>query len=75
MSENKPKKNWVLIVIASTVIVLNAALILFLILNPMTLGWWTLLIGLSAVVSISLSLKAIKENEPAWLMIDLILPK
>ncbi|MDQ5931916.1 MAG: hypothetical protein QG649_1 [Patescibacteria group bacterium] len=61
--------------IASIVIVLNVALILFLILEPNILGWWSLLIGLSAVVSISLSVKAIKENEPAWLMIDLLLPK
>ncbi|MNH58462.1 hypothetical protein D3C73_102620 [compost metagenome] len=38
------------------------------------LGWWALLIGAGAVSSIYFSVLAIKKNDPAWLLLDFILP-
>lgn len=71
--QNK-ERNWVLVVVASIVIILSIALLVITLRNISTLGWWSLAIAAGAVSSICLSITAIKRNEPAWLLLDLILP-
>ena len=81
---NKPKRgqkqppkepNWLLRVIASLIILLNIALLVVAISNYQSLGWlWTTVLCTAGVSSIALSIEAIRTNEPAWLLLDLILP-
>src|SRR5689334_3021753 len=72
--EARRERNWALVVIASTVILLNAILLLFVSFNTVTLGWWSLVIAAGALSSIWFSVMAIRKNEAAWLLLDLILP-
>lgn len=72
--QNKSERNWPLVVIALIVIAINAVLLVIGLANTATLGWWALLIALAALTSIFLSVMAIKQNNPAWLLLDLIIP-
>lgn len=72
--KQKRERNWALVIIASSVIALNIALLVFTAMNIAWLGWWSFFIAMGALSSIVLSATAIKKNEPAWLLLDLILP-
>lgn len=71
---HKPVRNWALVVIASSYILVNIILIVIAVLFWSDLGWWAPIITVGAVVSIYFSIEAIRKNEPAWLLLDLILP-
>jgi hypothetical protein len=71
--QNK-ERNWPLVVIASIVIIFNIGLFVVAVMNVSAFGWWSLAILAGAALSIWLSALAIKRNEPAWLLLDFILP-
>jgi hypothetical protein len=68
------KRNWPLVVIALIVITLNILIIAGIFMYTANLEWWSVLIIVGALSSIYLSLMAIIKNDPAWLLLDLILP-
>ena len=68
------ERNWGLVVIASLMILGNAAILVLAVLYMTTLGWWSAALIAGAITSIWLSVEAIRHNEPAWLLLDLILP-
>lgn len=68
------ERNWLLVTIASIVILLDIVLLVIAATNMSTLGWWSLAITIGAISSLYLSVVAIKTNNPAWLLLDLILP-
>lgn len=72
--DHKPTRNWALVVIASSYILVNVILLAITVMFWSDLGWWTPVIAIGAVVSIYFSVEAIRKNEPAWLLLDLILP-
>ena len=72
-TKNK-ERNWLLVVVASVVILCDTALLVVAAINTSTLGWWALGIAVGAILSLYLSIVAIKTNNPAWLLLDFILP-
>jgi hypothetical protein len=72
--EQKPPRNWALVVIASIMIVINLALLVIAVAYWSNLGWWAPALIVGAIASLFLSVEAIRKNDPAWLMLDLILP-
>ena len=71
---HKQARNWALVVIAVTVMIVNVALLVAAVLYWSALGWWSLAVAVGALTSIFFSIQAIRKNEPAWLLLDLILP-
>lgn len=72
--QQKHSRNWALVIIASIVIILNLALIVFYILYAKTFGWWNVITIPGAIFGVWTSARAIKDDESAWLMLDLIFP-
>ena len=72
-SGNKPR-NWALVLIASIVIILNLVMIVLGFAYMSTLGWWSPILIIGGLSSMALAATAIKQNDPAWLLLDLILP-
>ena len=72
--EQKIERNWALVVIASIMIIINLALLVIASMYWSALGWWAPVIVVGAIVSIYLSIEAIRTNDPTWLLLDLILP-
>ncbi len=76
-SKNKAQKtsrNWALVIIASIVIAISVTLLVMAVVYRSNLGWWAPVLAVGAVISILLSVQAIKKNDPVWLLLDLILP-
>ena len=75
MSEkSKTEPNLPLRVIATLFIVMNIILLGISIYHVSTLGWLSIAIVCGSLTSILFSVKAIKTNDPTWLMLDLIIP-
>ncbi len=70
----KQEPNIGLRIFATIVIIINIAILAVVAMNVPGLGWWALVIALGAISSIYFAVIAIKRNEPAWLLLDLILP-
>jgi hypothetical protein len=68
------ERNWVLVIVSTVVIVLNLGVLVAVGLNPLVFGWWAILIVLGALSSIGLATLAIRQNDPSWLLLDLVLP-
>ncbi|HEX8182178.1 MAG TPA: hypothetical protein VF575_01095 [Candidatus Saccharimonadales bacterium] len=67
-------RNWLLVSIASIIIILDLLIITGVVLYSIPLGWWSFIIVAGALSSLSLSVMAIKTNDPAWLLLDIIIP-
>ncbi len=63
-----------LVVVASVWLVLNVCVVAVGALSIGTFGWWSALIIAGGLSSVGLSIMAIKTREPAWLLLDLLLP-
>lgn len=70
----KPARNWALVVVAVSYIVINLILLVIGVMFWSDLGWWAPAIVIGAMASIYFSIEAIRTNEPAWLLLDIILP-
>lgn len=66
--------NIALRIIATIVIIIDTVILTIIAMNITGLGWWGIIITLGAISSIGFAVMAIKRNEPAWLLLDLILP-
>lgn len=66
--------NWGLIFFSGIVFALGITLVILAIVFYKQLGWWSLAVFASGFSSAYLSFIAVKDNEPAWLLLDLILP-
>ena len=69
------RRNLMLVIIASIWITLSAIVVLAGVLNFQTFGWLiaTLMI-VAGVISVVPAVVAIVKNDPAWLLLDIILP-
>ena len=52
-------RSWLLVCIASIVLVLGVALVVAAVMNVATFGWWSLLVGLSGLTTISVAVMSI----------------
>lgn len=67
-------RNWFLVFIASILLVLGVVLVVVAVMNVTTFGWWSLLIGLSGLITIVAAIMSIIKNDPSWILLDLIIP-
>ena len=71
----RKERNWTLVIIASFWMLLSAVVVLVGIFNFQSLGWIAAsLMIISGAASIGLAVLAIVKNDPAWLLLDIILP-
>lgn len=66
--------DWLLVVMASIMILIGVALLLLAIVYASALGWWALGVGATGLSTIGFAVKAIATNNRAWILLDLILP-
>lgn len=66
--------NWLLIIISSILILIGLALLLLATIYVANFGWWSLLIGSTGLTTTGCAVMSIVENNPSWIMLDLILP-
>lgn len=71
---NSKSRNWAVVIIGSIMIIAGLFLVVIAITNVSTLGWWALAVGLSGLSMAGVATIAIIENDPAWILLDLILP-
>jgi hypothetical protein len=67
-------RNWPLTIISIILIGLDVTIIILVCTNIHYFGPWGLVVGIGAVSSIFFCYKAIRTNDPVWLLLDLILP-
>ena len=65
-------RSWGLIIISSLIIIGGLTLVTLSIVYIGTFGWWSLLIGVSGLISIFMATMSIVKNDPSWILIDLI---
>ena len=65
-------RSWGLIIISSLIIIGGLTLVTLSIVYVGTFGWWSLLIGVSGLSSICLATMSIVNNDPSWILIDII---
>lgn len=70
----KQPRNWMLVLVAVIMIILSLTItVLGLMLIPQ-IGWFAAVPIVGGISSTGLAVTAIIENDPAWLLLDLILP-
>ncbi|HBO64478.1 TPA: hypothetical protein DD425_00770 [Candidatus Saccharibacteria bacterium] len=69
----KPR-NWLLVFIASMLLVFCLTLVVVATINVNTFGWWSILIGLSGLTTFFVAVMSIIKNDPSWILLDLIIP-
>jgi hypothetical protein len=67
-------RNWGLVFMSSIIIVFGLAFVVLAVTNIASFGWWSLSIGLIGLITIGLATMSIIKNDPAWILIDLIIP-
>ena len=67
-------RNWGLVLICAILIVLGGAIVVLAVVNIALFGWWSLLIGAVGATTVAAAIMSIIENDPIWIMLDLILP-
>lgn len=67
-------RNWLLVVVALVVILMNLVILFLSVDNVESFGWFSWIAGLAAITSIGMSITAIVRNDPSWLLLDLIWP-
>ena len=65
-------RSWGLIIISSLIIIGGLTLVTLSIVYIGTFGWWSLLIGVSGLISIFMATMSIVKNDPSWILIDII---
>ena len=68
------ERNWVLALVSSVLILLGSALVVLAIMNIALFGWWSLLLGVSGLMTIGAAIMSIIKNDPSWILLDLLLP-
>lgn len=68
------KRNWVLVLVSSILLLAGCALLLLSVLYVSRFGVWSLVIGLSGLTTIGAATMSIIKNDPSWILLDLLLP-
>jgi len=67
-------RNWVLVFVSTILIILGLTLVILAVMSARSLGWWSLLIGVSGLTTVAAAVMSIVKNDPAWILLDLIIP-
>ena len=65
-------RSWGLIIISSLIIIGGLTLVTLSIVYVGTFGWWSLLIGVSGLISIFMATMSKVKNDPSWILLDII---
>ena len=65
-------RSWGLIIISSLIIIGGLTLATLSIVYIGTFDWWSLLIGVSGLISIFMATMSIVKNDPSWILLDII---
>ena len=65
-------RSWGLIIISSLIIIGGLTLVTLSIVYIGNFGWWSLLIGVSGLISIFMATMSIIKNDPSWILLDII---
>lgn len=68
------ERNWFLVFIASLLMVIGVTMVLIATTDIAQLGWWNLLIGLSGLTIVYTAIMSIVKNDPAWILLGLLMP-
>jgi formate hydrogenlyase subunit 3/multisubunit Na+/H+ antiporter MnhD subunit len=72
--QKNAERNWAVVIVGSIYMLLGLALVVVAALNIHVFGWGSLLLGLAGATPITASIIAIVENDPNWILLDLIIP-
>ncbi len=73
-SSKSTSRNWGLIIISSILFLGGSTLVVLAAINVASFGWWSLALGLSGLGTMGAAIMSIVTNDPAWILLDLILP-
>lgn len=73
-SSKSTSRNWGLIIISSILFLGGSTLVVLATINVASFGWWSLALGLSGLGTMGAAIMSIVTNDPAWILLDLILP-
>ena len=73
-SSKSTSRNWGLIIISSILFLGGSTLVVLAAINVASFGWWSLALGLSGLGTMGVAIMSIVTNDPAWILLDLILP-
>lgn len=67
------RRNWALVFIASILLVLGLALCVLAIMYASVFGWRSILVGASGFAISGAAVMSIIENDPTWILLNLII--
>lgn len=67
-------RNWALVFISLILILLGLVLTIVSIAYMNVFGWSSILIGITGGATVGASVMAIIQNDPSWILLDLIFP-
>jgi len=67
-------RNWALVFISSVLLLIGVALLAFAVINITSIGWLSLLAGLTGATTIFASIMSIVKNDASWILLGLIIP-
>ena len=67
-------RNWTLVFVASALILMGLALTALAVVNVVSFGWWSLLVGVIGSTAVAAAVMSIVKNDPSWIFLDLIIP-
>ena len=73
-SSKSTSRNWGLIIISSIHFLGGSTLVVLATINVASFGWWSLALGLSGLGTMGAAIMSIVTTDPAWILLDLILP-
>lgn len=73
-TEKMKKRNWFLVFICAVLILIGLALTVVSIAFMSELGWWSILIGLSGLTTVTAAVLSIIKNDPSFILLGLIIP-
>jgi hypothetical protein len=73
-NESIKPRNPALIIIASVLILFGLAIVFVGLTNMDALGWWTILTVLSGLLTTGAAVTSIVQNDPSWILLELLLP-
>lgn len=68
------EKNWLLVIFAVLIFLAGLIVVAISLLFLEVFGWWAVPSIASGLTSMYFSYKAVRTNESAWILLDLILP-
>lgn len=70
----KGRRSWALIIVAIAYMIIGVAITFIALTNIDAFGWMSAIFALAGITPVASAIIALIENNPAWILLDLILP-